>query len=34
MSKPIKVKNKKLNDYELVIEQPYYKNLFLFFNGE
>ena len=25
---------KKLNDYELAIEQPYYKNLFSFLNGD
>ena len=31
MSNPTKIK--KLNDYKLSIEQPYYKNLFSFLNG-
>ena len=33
MSNPTEIKMKKLNDYKLAIEQPYYKNLFSFLNG-
>ena len=33
MSNPTEIKIKKLNDYKLAIEQPYYKNLFSFLNG-
>ena len=33
MSNPTEIKMKKLSDYKLAIEQPYYKNLFSFLNG-